>query len=138
MQSGGLNPSSSEAFNHAERYYKSVRSCTTDCEKISKNTGKSVEIISLIKGYIFLMQHSLYEGFKTFYPSYEMAESWRRLSGDKRHIQPHDLLLLEHELLEIKYIISGLPQHEAHDKANSIYNYTNACSLFYLHQKFRK
>lgn len=73
-----------------------------------------------------------------FYPSYEMAESWRRLSGkDKNKIMSHDILMLQHEWLEITYIMQGCSQKEAHDLAVLKFDYDSASSNYYRSLGFR-
>lgn len=136
--SGGLNPSTSEASRHAKEMYASIRKRTTDCLKIAENTGYPIEVISLIKGYVFYCQHCCTDGFTQFFPSYEIAESWRRLTQGKSHILPHDLLLLKHELREILFITEGYSQSEAHIKASQLYDYHGASDAFYATQKFRQ
>lgn len=136
-ESGALNPYYDEAAEHADMYYESIRRRTTDCEVISKNTGFSYEQIALIKAYIFFAQHDLNAGKIRFYPSFMMAESWRRLqSKDKRHIQPHDILMLQHELQEIAFIVAGDSQDTAHVKATALYDYSTASTEFYARQGF--
>lgn len=134
-----MNPYSVVAESHAIRAYESIRHQTTDCEKISKNTGLSEERVFLVKAYIFFSQHRLVDGIKRFDPSYEMAESWRRLSGkNKQHIQPHDLLLLKHELYEIGLILKeGVSQLDAHIKASVRYNYAKESASFYARNGFK-
>ena len=41
-------------------------------------------------------------------------------------IQPHDLILLEHEHVAFLYIKRGLPQVQAHREAEKKYNYSKA------------
>lgn len=130
--SGGLNPSDDAAVAHAFRAYASIRKQKTDCQNIAANTGMSFECVSLIKAYIFYAKHELLEGIDYFWPCYEMAESWRRLSAKGgRHIQPHDRLLLQHELLEIQYITRGISQIEAHSLACQTFDYPTASNAFY-------
>ena len=76
-------------------------------------------------------KHNLSTGFKRFDPYFPIAESWKRLAFFPNEIQPHDLTLLEHEKLEIKYIVSGFSQDKAHRMASMIYNYDRESSLFY-------
>lgn len=130
--SGGLNPSDDAAVAHAFRAYASIRKQKTDCQNIAANTGMSFECVSLIKAYIFYAKHELLEGIDYFWPCYEMAESWRRLSAKGgRHIQPHDRLLLQHELLEIQCITRGISQIEAHSLACQTFDYPTASNAFY-------
>lgn len=134
---GGLNPNSLRADNHAIRYYDSIRKRKSDCINIAKNTGLTLEQVSLVKSHIFYTYHNLDSGFRQFYPSYEMAESWRRLSGkDARLIQSHDLTLLRHELLEISFIWKGCSQKEAHTQASIVYNYQVESNAFYARMGF--
>lgn len=129
---GGLDPSSKEATRHAQVAYGNIRRQSNDCQYIARNVNMSIECVSLIKSYIFNTRHVLTSGFDLFSPSYEMAESWRRLSSkDSRHIQPHDVLLLQHEMLEIQYILQGYPQSNAHILASQTFNYQVASDAFY-------
>lgn len=129
---GGLNPESKQAGYHAESYYESVRRQSGDCDRIVINTGFTFEQVSLIKMYIFFAKHNICGNTRRFDPSYEMAESWRRLSSKRKsEVQPHDITLLKHELLEIKYVTSGLSQEDAHNMAQSRYNYRDESKMFY-------
>lgn len=86
---------------------------TTDVKKIAKTTGHTEGEIQLIKNYIFIDEHDLGEsGIKRFEPDYMMGESWRRLMEGKP--EPHDLTLINHEIMERKLINRGLSQEEAH------------------------
>lgn len=138
MISGGLNPLSDRAEDHAFTYYESVRKNKTDYYTIAKNTGFSIEQIQMVKNYIFMDVHYLRDdkgyAYRRFYPSFEMADSWRRLqSKGGKLIQKHDILLLQHELSEISLLLmnSKLTQAEAHSKAEATYNYNLACKQFY-------
>ena len=46
--------------------------------------------------------------------------------NSKMEIQPHDLILLEHEHAEFLYIKRGLPQVQANREAEKKYNYSKA------------
>ena len=95
--SGALNPYSDKASCHAIKMYESIRKQNTDIYYISKNTVFSYEQVSLIKGHIFYNKHILTKVCKIdrFAPSYEMAESWRRLSSKTgKGILQHDILML--------------------------------------------
>lgn len=132
---GGLNLISQRAKEHAKRAYDGIRRQATDCIKIAANTDFSVEQVSLIKGYIFYDQHE-FAGFVRFSPSYEMAESWRRLSGRRGSVQPHNIVLLQHEFLEIQYILQGYNQDNAHTMASAQYDYKRASDEFYARNDF--
>ncbi len=130
---GGHNPESEEALAHAETYYNSIRKRFNDIKRISKNTGLPLEKVSLIKGHLFYNYHNLgYEEISHFDPDYYIAESWRRLSDkNKSHIQQHDIILLQHELLEIDYIIKGYNQNEAHTLASNTFDYSTTSRNYY-------
>ena len=48
-------------------------------------------------------------------------------------IQPHDLILLEHEHAEFLYIKRGLPQVQANREAEKKYNYSKALKESFLY-----
>lgn len=120
--SGALNPFSNRATEHAVRYYEEIRHRKTDAIRIAQNTGFRVQDIQAIKDYIFVEEHDLVDGHRRFYEDYEMAQSWQRLI-EGRNIQEKDIVLLNHEFLERELVLFGYSQQEAHEKAESIYNY---------------
>lgn len=125
--SGALNAGSKAAFKHAKQYYESVRKMTTDCELISKNTGFDLYFVQTVKNHLFMTKHDLGNGeLEYFYPDYEIAQSWQRMMDSNMKIQPHDLILLEHEHAEYLYMSQGMTQSEAHEKAEELYNYAKA------------
>ena len=64
--------------------------------------------------------------WKRFDASYYMAESFRRIHEGK-NIQPHDLILLKHEWLELCLMKRyGYDYDTAHDTAERKYNYSVA------------
>ncbi len=129
--SGALDRYSSIAQEHANRYYKSVESMKTDCKRISENTGLSENIIQSVKRYVFIEVHELSDGIcEKFYPNYEMAQSWQRLI-DGKNIQPHDLTMIRHELLEMEYVKQGMTQADAHMQASEKYNYSKESEGYY-------
>nr|DAW47654.1 MAG TPA: minor capsid protein [Caudoviricetes sp.] len=125
--SGALNPESKEANKHAKRYYEEIRKRKKDCTAISERTGFTEEFINKVKNYLFIEKHDLGNGeLEYFYPDYEIAQSWQRLSDKNMIIQDHDLILLQHEHLERELIRKGFSQQEAHRKAEEKYNYAKA------------
>lgn len=52
---------------------------------------------------------------------------------DGNRILQHDVILLYHELTEISYLVrfSEMTQAEAHNKAEGLYNYSEACKQYY-------
>jgi hypothetical protein len=121
--SGALDPDSKEADEHAKRYYGLVRSMKTDVANIAQNTNFTEEQIKNVKDHLFMTKHDLGSGaLEYFEENYEIAQSWQRLVEGKS-IEPHDIILLEHELLEREYMMKGFSQEVAHRKAEEKYNY---------------
>ncbi len=86
----------------------------------------SEKAISKIYDHVFITIHDLDDGRHTFTPDYYMAESFRRLSEGK-NIQPHDIILLKHEWLELGLMKRyGYAYQTAHDITERKYNYTLA------------
>ena len=133
LVSGAItDPFSDKALNHAEIYYNEIRSMTTDVSRIAANTGYSIHQIRTVKNYAFMDEHELVDGFGRFDPSFEMAQSWQRLmSRNKNDIQPHDLLMIEHELYESALVSQGYDQDTAHRIASKKYDYTTASENYY-------
>lgn len=132
--SGALNPLSDEAEKHAIRYYGFVRAMSTDTEKIAKNTNFEKSDIDKIKNYIFVEKHDLGGNEpENFTPNYFMAESWRRLIDGK--YEPHDITMLRHELLEMKYVEEGKSQDEAHIMASKKFDYKAESDKYYDNAK---
>jgi hypothetical protein len=95
-----------------------------DVEAIAKNTNLNIEDVKNIKEHLFLAKHDLGDDgeLSYFHPDYEIAQSWQRLI-DGRSIEPQDITLLKHELLEREYMLQGFDQNSAHRKAEEKYNY---------------
>lgn len=130
--SGGLNIYSKKAEKYAEQMYMQISRRKTDCINVAKNSKFTMEQVTVIKNYLFKDCHELSYGYAPFTPSYDIAESWRRLSEKHgKNVQKHDLLLLYHELCEIKLVLDGVAQSEAHDIASKKYNYQSASEKFY-------
>ena len=125
------DPISKRALDHAKRYYEEIRKNHSDVQKISNNTGFTRYQVMLVKNYLFLDVHELDDGIHRFDSSFEIAESWRRLAFDPEHIQPHDLTLIRHELMEMRLVNEGLTQDEAHTITSRTYNYSKESSEYY-------
>ena len=123
--SGALDPESKEAEIHAEQYYESVRNMKNDYINIAKNTGFSENDIKEIKNYLFVDKHELTDGYKRFRPYFEIAQSWQRLESGI-NIREQDIILLNHELTELRLVKSGISQDDAHIEASKIFNYRKA------------
>lgn len=125
---GALTRGSEKADEFAHKYYASVRKMTTDCERIAKHTGLSIDLVEKAKKHLFMTKHKLeyLNELDYFYPDYDIAQSWQRLSDKNRMIERHDLILIHHEALESEYIAKGYSQKEAHELANKKYSYQKA------------
>lgn len=133
------DPDSAEASKHAELYYNEIRKMTRDVNMIAKNTGYSISLIQDIKNYLFMDEHMLLTGRKRFDPSFQIAQSWQRLmSKNKKDIQPHDFIMIEHEILEKKLVNNGMEQDMAHIEASKKYNYSVASDIYYNSIKNKK
>ena len=123
------DPYNKERDRHAQEFYESVRNRNKQHEivKVSNNSGLSQSDVEKIYNHIFINEYDLEDGRKRFDPNYDMAESWRRLSeiGGK-NIQPHDLVMLNHELMEHDLMEKGMKYDEAHELTNKTYNYQKA------------
>lgn len=118
------------ATEHAERYYGLVRSMTTDVSKVSKITGYSEADIQKVKDYVFIDKHNLGDGEpRRFDPSFAMAQSWQRLVDG--HPEPHDITMIQHEVMERQLVESGLSQYDAHIITTMKYNYTKESDDYY-------
>ena len=123
------DPYNKERDRHAQEFYESVRNRNKQHEivKVSNNSGLSQSDVEKIYNHIFINEYDLEDGRNRFDPNYDMAESWRRLSeiGGK-NIQPHDLVMLNHELMEHDLMEKGMKYDEAHELTNKTYNYQKA------------
>ena len=125
------DPYSDDAIRHAEMYYEEIRKNHSDVTKIAHNTSLNYDQVLLIKQYLFFNVHDLEGGIRRFDASFEIAQSWQRLSFDPQNIKPHDLTLLSHELTEIDYVNHGMSQKDAHIKASEEYPYAKECKKYY-------
>ena len=73
-----------------------------------------------------------------FDPNFAIAESWRRLAFDPKNIKPHDLTLLNHEIMEMELVIKGIPQDVAHYITSEKYNYSEESREFYRNLRIEK
>ncbi len=131
--SGGISdPFSEKADAHAKLFYEEIRKNHSDVMRIAQNTGFSVDDVLHVKNFLFIDVHLLEDGaIKRFDECFPIAESWRRLAFDPKHIQKHDITLLQHEIFERKLMAKGYSQQEAHMKASEKYNYPKEVAEFY-------
>ena len=116
-------------------YYESIRKRTDDVSKIAVNTGFDIVDIAAVKEFIFLEKHDLgREKPEFFFPNFSMAVSWQRLI-EVKDIQPHDITMLNHEIMELGLIKAGYTQDEAHKITSKKYNYKKECEQYYAEIK---
>jgi hypothetical protein len=109
---------------HAERYYEEIRKRTSDIEAIANNTNFTIDEIRAIKNHVFITEHDLgAEIPQRFIPDYDMAISWQRLI-DGKNIHEMDIVLLNHELHELRLMKQGISYDIAHRNTEETYNYT--------------
>ena len=132
VASGALNdkndPDGKRRQKHAEKFYAARRNSKKYpwVKRIARNSGMSEKSIGKIFDHVFITEHDLWDGHHTFHPSYYMAESFRRILEGK-NIQPHDLLMLKHEWLELSLMKRyGYDYDTAHRITERKYNYSLA------------
>lgn len=133
-----MDEESPDAEQHADMYYEEIRHMNTDIQKIADNTGFTRSQIQIVKNYLFNDEHEIYGELKRFDPNFAIAESWRRLAFDPKNIKPHDLTLLNHEIMEMELVIKGIPQDVAHDITSEKYNYPEESREFYRNLRIEK
>ncbi len=136
IQSGGRSrflDSLNNAFDNpiaqnelAEKYYKDIRQGKNYelIRRVAKHSKMSYADIEKIVNHIFIQRHKFRNGrFERFYPDVEIAQAFERLKrGEHTDI---DILLLNHELLELTYIKNKKYNiyETAHKMANKKYNW---------------
>lgn len=124
------DPYNKERERVAENLYTQWlnRNRQNEIEAVANNTGFSVEDIERIFAHIFEREHLFADGsIHRFDPDYYMAMSWQRLREGK-NIQPHDIILLQHELAEEKIMGESLEivYENVHNEVQETYNYQQA------------
>ncbi len=112
----------------ANEYYDRVRGDKENFIKnVAANSGLNERGVEKVFNHIFIEKHQLDDGFRRFDPSYEMAESFRRLS-EGNDIQEHDrIILIKHEWLELGLMKRyGYDYSTAHRITERKYNYDAA------------
>ena len=129
------DPDSEEAEAFARQYYPAIRKFKTDAIKIAKHTGKSESDIIKVKNYLFIDKSYYNEvsgEYERFAPDCAIAQSWQRLM-DGKNIRPHDLTLINHELLEMKIKEDNpdISHTKAHEMASELYDYPKEVDEYY-------
>lgn len=116
-----------EYEEQATAFYEKCCKSNEDVVAISDHTDFSYEDIFQIKTHIMIEQHLFADGsIRKFDPDIDYALAWQRLiKGDR--VQETDILLLNHELAESKYMKkTGCTYEEAHDYATAAYDWWSA------------
>lgn len=130
---GALNnlndPDGDRRRKHARLFYEEIRNSDREINinAISKNSKLDRNLVETAYHHVFEMKHQLINGYDYFAPSYDMAESWRRLHTND-NIQKHDILLVRHEALEYQ-IWKEHPDwdyYQAHEETCRVYDYHTA------------
>lgn len=81
--------------------------------------------------HVFINEHMFEDGgARRFDPDYDMSESFRRIL-EGNNIKPHDIIMLNHENLELNLMKKyNMTYEDAHDLANKKYNYKKALDEF--------
>lgn len=118
----------------AEMYYRQVlgRKREYEIRAVAKNSGFSTEDIDKVFSHVFEKEHLFADGtIHKFFPDYDMAQSWIRLREGKS-IQEHDMILLNHELMEANIMGKGtdIPYEPVHEEVQKQYNYAEALKKY--------
>lgn len=121
------DPDGEKRNAHAKLYYEEIKNNGKGAfvDKISSNTGFSKRFVGEVYDHVFVDKHELWNGYKTFDASYDMAVSFQRLKeGD---FTDTDILLLRHEHLERAFEKRyNMKYEDAHNIAERKYNYSLA------------
>lgn len=115
----------------AKNFYKArVQNGDSDVKSIAKNTKFSYEDILAIKKHLMEENHLFADGsIHKFTPDIDIALAWQRLM--KGNPQDIDILLLNHELRELRYIEkTGCDYETAHRYSNQKYDWEAAIVSF--------
>lgn len=126
--SGAIRGNDRRMEDHAVRYYEAVRKMhrPTVVTAIERESGLTTEEAERAFSHLFIEEHDLGEnGVRRFFEDYEISQSMQRILAGLGVCQ-HDRLLFQHELVESIYMARGIPQGQAHDQANLLYNYQEA------------
>ena len=135
---GALNdsndPNGDRREAHANLYYEELRN-RRDREaivrKLSEHSGVSLKSARKVFEHVFIKKYDLGDGIlRHFDPSYDMAESFRRLLEGKS-IQEHDIILVRHERLEHELMNRyGKDSRTAHKLTCRKYDYQTALNIW--------
>ncbi len=119
-----------EFEKQAQAFYDArVRNGKDDVSLISKNTGFKYEDVLLIKKHIMEEEHLFDNGsVRKFEANIDQALAWQRMMENRA--TDTDILLLKHELRELKYMKkTGCTYEKAHAFSNQKYDWQTAVDL---------
>lgn len=124
------DPEGKKREKSANDFYEQIRNRKPEFEiaAVAKNSGMSESEVDRIFRHVFIREHRFEDGsIKRFDPDYYMQNSWMRLREGK-NIQPHDMILLKHELAEEEIMGESLEiiYETAHNEVAKIYDYASA------------
>ena len=107
-----------EFEKQAEKFYEARIKNNDDVKAISKNTGFSEQDILAIKNHIMIEEHLFEDGtVRKFDPNIDQALAWQRMMNG--NTKETDVLLLNHELRELKYMKKTNCDYETAHKFSS-------------------
>ena len=109
--------------------YEDFRKDDSDIALICASTGLSEDVISRVKNHLFIQEHDFPDGKHRFKPYYAIADSWKRLISGT--IRRHDILLLQHELLEMSLMDEGMSGRAAHEIAGRYFDFEGQSRKYY-------
>ncbi|OME64225.1 hypothetical protein BSK65_29525 [Paenibacillus odorifer] len=106
--------------------YGTFKKLKNDTSDITRNTGWKESDIQQIKDHLLFEKHKFDSGeIKSFDPNYQQALAWERLM--KGNYNKNDILFLNHELFESKYMKKyGVTYEKAHAEAQKKYNWSDS------------
>lgn len=111
---------------HAKRFYEEIRNrkAGVDAKKIAKYTPFTEKAAEEIRQHMFIKDQPLDYGrnVRPFYPDYEQAQAWQRLTeGNGTDL---DVIMLKHEYVELTQMrLHGYVYEEAHAIADRYHNW---------------
>ena len=114
----------------AASFYQEIlgRKREYEISSVAQHSNMSVADVDKIFAHIFELEHLFEDGsIRKFDSDYDMAQSWIRLRNGK-NVQEHDLILLQHELMEANIMGTGttVPYEPVHNEVEKTYNYALA------------
>lgn len=120
-----------EFEEQAKKFYNAmISNGDIDVKAISENTGFSYDDVMAIKNHIMIEEHLFRDGtIRKFDPDIDQALAWQRMmNGNPKDT---DILLLNHELRELKYIRETNCDYEtAHAFSTEKYDWQTAKEKF--------